>query len=200
MVGQDYLDAIWDAVPDGAEPEAFAERRAFLLEHVTTAGTVVADVGAGEGAFSAALAAHGMHPIAVDVADEPLRRLRARFPEVTDVRRATAAAPLPLADGEAGAAWAGEVIEHVVDVGAFASELRRVVAPGGVLLLTTPGHPLGLRARLALRRRAFEDHFHPYADHLRFFTDSTLRMVLEDAGWARVAISRRGGRLFARAS
>jgi 2-polyprenyl-3-methyl-5-hydroxy-6-metoxy-1,4-benzoquinol methylase len=194
-----YLEDVWAAVPEGAEPEAFALRRDFLLAHLPRGARVV-DVGCGEGAFSAAMAAAGARPIAVDVADEPLRRLRARFPEVVDVRRARAGEPLPLDDGEAEAAWVGEVVEHVHDVGAFCSELRRVVRPGGPVLLTTPDHPLWLRLRLALDRRAFEDHFHPYADHVRFFTAATLERVLADAGFASVELRRRGGRLLARAA
>ena len=31
---QDWRDAVWRAVPEGAEPERFAARRAFLLAHV----------------------------------------------------------------------------------------------------------------------------------------------------------------------
>jgi 2-polyprenyl-3-methyl-5-hydroxy-6-metoxy-1,4-benzoquinol methylase len=196
MAGQAYLDAVWDAVPDGAEPEGFAARRAFLLAHVA-AGDRVLDVGCGEGAFAAALAGHGARPVCVDVADEPLRRLRARHPELADVRRAVAGEPLPVADGEVDAVWAGEVLEHVVDVGAFATELRRALRPDGTLLLTTPDHPRRLLARFALRPRAFDAHAHPYADHLRFFTRRTLRTVLEDAGFGGVAIEARGGRLHA---
>jgi 2-polyprenyl-6-hydroxyphenyl methylase/3-demethylubiquinone-9 3-methyltransferase len=196
MAGQDYLDAVWDAVPEGAEPEHFAARREFLLAHVA-AGQTVLDVGAGEGAFSAALAEHGATPIAVDVADEPLRRLRARFPQLADVRRATAGAELPVADREVDAVWAGEVVEHVVDVGAFATELRRVLRPGGVALVTTPDHPWRLRARWALVPRSFEEHVWPYADHLRFFTRRTLRTVLEDAGFADVTITTVHGHLHA---
>jgi 2-polyprenyl-6-hydroxyphenyl methylase/3-demethylubiquinone-9 3-methyltransferase len=193
-----YAEDVWAAVPEGAEPEAFALRRDFLLAHLP-AGARVLDVGCGEGAFSAAMAAAGARSVAVDVADEPLRRLRARFPQLDDVRRAHVGAPLPLADGEVDAAWAGEVIEHVVDAGAFCSELRRVVRPGGPLLLTTPDHPLRLRLRLAVSARAFEEHFHPYADHLRFFTARTLTRVLADAGFERVEVRRRGGRLLTRA-
>jgi ubiquinone/menaquinone biosynthesis C-methylase UbiE len=196
VTGQDYLDAVWDAVPAGAEPELFAERRAFLLDHVGP-GDVVADVGCGEGAFAAALAERGARPIAVDVADEPLRRLRARFPQLTDVRRARAGEPLPLADGEASAAWAGEVLEHVVDVGALTTELRRVVRPGGTLVLTTPDHPRRLLLKLALRPRAFDEHVWPYADHVRFFTRRTLAMVLGDAGFADVTITTAHGHLHA---
>ena len=191
MAGQDYLDAVWDAVPEGAQPEAFGERRAFLLDHVA-AGARVLDVGCGEGAFSAAVAEAGGVPIAVDVADEPLRRLRERFPQVADVRRAEAGRPLPVDDGEAELVWAGEVIEHVVDAGAFASELRRVTRPGGTILVTTPDH--ALRTRLALlSARRFEAHFAPYADHLRFFTRRTLREVLGEGTDVRA----RRGRLFA---
>ena len=196
MTAQDYLDAVWDAVPEGAEPELLAERRAFLLAHVRP-GQLVADVGCGEGAFSAALADHGARPVAIDVADEPLRRLRGRFPQLADVRRAHPGEELPLADGEADAVWAGEVIEHVVDVGAFATELRRVLQPGGTLVLTTPDHPRRLLLRFALRSRAFEEHVWPYADHLRFFTRRTLAFVLKDAGFGDVTITTAHGHLHA---
>ena len=196
MAGQAYLDAVWDAVPEGAEPELFAERCELLLDHVEP-GDRVLDVGCGEGAFSAQMAKAGARPIAVDVADEPLRRLRVRFPEITDARRATAGEPLPLEDGEADAAWAGEVIEHVVDVGAFCTELRRVVKPGGPLVLTTPAHTRRLLVRFALRPAAFEEHVWPYADHVRFFTARTLRMVLTDAGFEHVELTTRHGHLHA---
>ena len=196
MAGQPYLDAVWEAVPEGAEPELFAERRTFLLDHVEP-GDLVLDVGCGEGAFAATIAAAGATPVCVEVADEPLRRLRARFPDLGDVRRAVAGEELPVGDREVDAVWAGEVIEHVVDVGAFATELRRVLKPGGPLVLTTPDHPRRLLAQFAADPHAFDEHFHPYADHLRFFTTRTLRAVLDDAGFATVAIEAHHGHLHA---
>jgi cyclopropane fatty-acyl-phospholipid synthase-like methyltransferase len=196
MAGQAYLDAVWDAVPEGAEPELFAERRTFLLDHVEP-GDVVLDIGCGEGAFAAAMAERDATPICVEVADEPLRRLRARFPQLTDTRRAVAGEDLPVADREVDAVWAGEVVEHVVDVGAFLTELRRVLKPGGPLVLTTPDHPRRLLAHFAADPHAFDEHFHPYADHLRFFTDRTLRTVLDDAGFATVDLHAEHGHLHA---
>ena len=187
MADQSYIDAVWDAVPEGAEPELFALRRTFMLDHVEP-GDVVLDVGCGEGAFADAIAGLDATPVCVEVADEPLRRLRARFPHLTDARRAIAGEPLPVADAEVDAIWAGEVIEHVVDVGAFASELRRVLRPGGPLILTTPDHNRALLARFAANPHLFEEHFSPYADHLRFFTARSLTMVLEDAGFASVEV------------
>ena len=51
-------DAIWEALPADAQPERFAERRAFLLAHVR-AGERVLDLGCGAGEFSVALAQAG---------------------------------------------------------------------------------------------------------------------------------------------
>jgi SAM-dependent methyltransferase len=196
---QRYVDSVWEAVPEGAEPERFAERRRFLLDRVA-AGQRVLDVGCGEGFFAQALLEHGAEPVAVDVAAEPLRRLRARFPAVADARQAPPEGPLPLADDEVDAVWAGEVLEHVVDVGAWLAEVRRVLRPGGRLLLTTPDHPRRLLLRLALSPRAFDEHFSPYADHLRFFSRRTLRGVLEDAGFAGVGVAGARGTLLVSAT
>ena len=55
--------------------------------------------------------------------------------------------PLPLEDNSFDVVWASEVIEHVADTGRWLSEVRRVLKPGGRLLLTTPSHG---RLRVAL--------------------------------------------------
>jgi cyclopropane fatty-acyl-phospholipid synthase-like methyltransferase len=197
VADQTYLDAVWEAVPEGAEPELFDVRRTFLLDHVEPGDTVL-DVGCGEGAFADAIAGLDATPVCVEVADEPLRRLRERFPHLAETaRRATAGEPLPLADEEVDAVWAGEVVEHVVDVGAFLSELRRVLKPGGPLVLTTPDHSRALLARFAANPHLFDEHFSPYADHLRFFTERTLEMALRDAGFAAVEIRSEHGHLLA---
>jgi ubiquinone/menaquinone biosynthesis C-methylase UbiE len=196
VADQSYIDAVWEAVPEGAEPELFAERRTFLLDHVEPGDTVL-DVGCGEGAFAEAIAGLDATPVCVEVADEPLRRLRARFPHLVNTRRATAGEPLPLADDEVDAVWAGEVVEHVVDVGAFLTELRRVLKPGGPLILTTPDHNRALLARFAANPHLFDEHFSPYADHLRFFTERTLAMALEDAGFEQRDLRSEHGHLMA---
>jgi 2-polyprenyl-3-methyl-5-hydroxy-6-metoxy-1,4-benzoquinol methylase len=168
-------------MPANARPERFELRRDFLLAHVR-AGETLLDVGCGAGEFSAALAAAGATPIAVDVAREALRRARERTPGL-DARLWLPGDPLPLEDNRADAIWAGEVIEHVADVAPWLSELRRVLRPGGALLLSTPHHGPGTLLTLALSRRRFERHFEPRSDHVRFFSPRTLRALLDDLGF-----------------
>lgn len=174
-------DAIWESLPADAEPERFALRRRFLLEHVQPGATVL-DLGCGAGQFSAALTEAGAAPIGVDVAREALRRAGARLPDL-DLRVWEEGEPLPLEDCSVDAVWAGDVVEHVADVAPWLSEVRRVLRPGGTLLLTTPHHgPLTMLA-LALSPRRFAEHFEPRSDHLRFFSPRTLRELLDDLGF-----------------
>ena len=76
---QDWRDAVWSAVPEGADPERFAARRDFLLAGVA-AGRRVLDLGCGDGAFAAELIGAGCVVTMADVAGEALRRARGRAP------------------------------------------------------------------------------------------------------------------------
>ncbi len=155
------------------------------------------DVGCGAGLFTIALAGARTHPVGVDVAAEPLRRARRDHPELE--LQLYAGGRLPFADAEFDVAWVGEVLEHVADGLELLDEVRRVLAPGGRLLISTPDHPRRLVWRLALDRRAFERHFDPRSDHVRFFTARTLVLLLEEASFSPIDMARRGGTLLVRA-
>jgi 2-polyprenyl-3-methyl-5-hydroxy-6-metoxy-1,4-benzoquinol methylase len=191
MPSRAYHEAIWDTLPAGLEPSDFALRRSFLLEHVH-AGERVLDVGCGEARFTAELARAGARAVGVDVAAEPLRRARARHPEL-DLRATGGESAWELQDASFDAVWAGEVIEHVADTAAWLSEVRRVLRSGGNLLLSTPEHGRLTLMRLALSRRAFANHFDPLGDHLRFYSRHTLTALLEEFGFERVHVRRAGG-------
>jgi 2-polyprenyl-3-methyl-5-hydroxy-6-metoxy-1,4-benzoquinol methylase len=178
----DWREAVWRAVPEGAEPERFAARRAFLLDRVAP-GARVLDLGCGDGAFAAALLGAGCVVTMADVAEEALRRARARAPGAEAVKLAEGE-PLPFAEDAFDVVWAGEVLEHVADVVGLLAEVRRVLRWGGRLLVTTPWH-----GRVVVTTDA---HFDPRADHLRFFSARTLRAVLEDAGFNEIEIRRAG--------
>jgi len=187
---QDWREAVWRAVPEGAEPERFAARRDFLLAHVH-AGQRVLDLGCGDGAFAAELIDAGCVVTMADVAGEALRRARARAPGAEAVQLVEGA-PLPFAEDAFDVVWAGEVLEHVADVVGLLAEVRRVLRWGGRLVVTTPWH-----GRLVV---ATDAHFDPRADHLRFFSARTLRAVLADAGFASAQVRRAGRGLHATAT
>jgi 2-polyprenyl-3-methyl-5-hydroxy-6-metoxy-1,4-benzoquinol methylase len=195
MPSRPYHESLWEGVPAGLEPPDFDLRRRFLLERVV-AGERVLDVGCGEGWFAVELARAGAAVMGIDVAEEPLRRARERgaglSPEL-DLRLVDADGPWPVDDASFDAVWAGETIEHVADTGGWLSQARRVLRPGGRLLLSTPAHGRLRVLWLALSRRAFEAHFDPRADHLRFYTRSGLTRLLSEFGFQEVSVRAAAG-------
>jgi 2-polyprenyl-3-methyl-5-hydroxy-6-metoxy-1,4-benzoquinol methylase len=191
MSSRAYHEALWEAVPGGVRPPEFALRRQFLLEHVH-AGERVLDVGCGEGWFASELARAGASVVAIDVAEEPLRRARDQRAGL-DLRLIDVCGTWPLDDASVEVVWAGETIEHVADTAGWLSEVRRVLSPGGRLLLSTPNHSrLGV-LWLAFSRRAFEAQFDPLADHLRFYTPLGLTRLLEEFRFQDVAVRAAAG-------
>jgi len=193
MSSREYHEALWQGVPAGLEPSDFALRRRFLLGRVQT-GARVLDVGCGDGRFAAELARAGARVVGVDVAEEPLRRARARHPRLDlDLRLIPAAGAWDIEDASFDAVWAGEVIEHVQDTATWLSEVRRVLRSGGSLLLSTPAHERLTLMRLALSRRTFACHFDPRGDHLRFYSRATLGLLLADFRFTEIELQAAGG-------
>jgi 2-polyprenyl-6-hydroxyphenyl methylase / 3-demethylubiquinone-9 3-methyltransferase len=174
----ELYEGVWEGVREGAPPTLAAQRLAFLRRHLHR-GERVLDVGCGEGWFTQALSEQGVAVVGADVAREPLRRAAARCGTL-DLRLIDEQRGWPFADAEFDLIWAGEVIEHVADTASWLSELRRVLRPGGALLISTPAHDLLRRLALAVLPNAFEAHFDPRADHLRFYTRGSLRALLQD--------------------
>jgi 2-polyprenyl-3-methyl-5-hydroxy-6-metoxy-1,4-benzoquinol methylase len=179
-------------VPAGSTPREFVLRRRFLLERVRP-GERLLDVGCAEGWFASELARAGVRVVGADVAEEPLRRARERDPGLDLRLLDDDDDPWPLEDASFDAVWAGETIEHVADTARWLSEVRRVLRPGGRLLLSTPDHGRLAVLWLALSRRAFETHFDPLADHLRFYTRATLTRLLGELGFQEVSVRSAAG-------
>ncbi len=203
MPARGYHESLWEAIPEGLPPSDARLREAFLLDHIAEAGARlgrvprVLDVGCGEGHFAAALLRAGAEVVGCDIAAEPLRRARSRHPAL-DLRLVESEAPLPLEDTSFDLVWAGETIEHVADTAQWLSELRRVLRSGGLLLISTPDHGPLSRLWIGLSRAAFQAHFDPRADHLRFYTRQLLADLLADFGFVDVAVTNVGGMPLAR--
>lgn len=107
-----------------------------IVEWGLGAGPPVLDLGAGPGAFVAPLHRWFGGPV---VAVEPSPAMRAEAVAGGAAAEAwyldATAERLPLRDGSIGVAWLSTVVHQLDDVAAAAAELRRVVRPGGAVLV-----------------------------------------------------------------
>jgi SAM-dependent methyltransferase len=96
----------------------------------------IVDIGAGAGGVTERLRGAGLDPVAVEGSGELSRACRARGLPV--VRAVTAG--LPLATSSASAVTLLDVIEHLDDPVPSLREARRILKPGGVLVVSVPAH------------------------------------------------------------
>jgi ubiquinone/menaquinone biosynthesis C-methylase UbiE len=196
---RDYYEDLWEGLAGELEPPLLGPRLAFLRDEVRP-GDQALDLGCGAGDFTAALVEAGAQTTGADVAEAALARARAAHPEL-DFRLVPIDGPLPFADNEFDLVWASEVIEHVADTARWLSEVRRVLAPRGRLLITTPSH-----GRLLLAVGGIERYSEPLGDHLHLYSKRSLRSLLEEFGFAGIEVRAVDGlpllrrSLFARAS
>lgn len=102
-------------------------------------GRDVLDLGCGSGYGTHRIAAVAAHATGVDVAPDAVEFARARY--VSDnlaYRVVPQSGPLPFADASFDVVLSFQVIEHVSDTRAYLEEARRVLRPGGTLVLITP--------------------------------------------------------------
>jgi SAM-dependent methyltransferase len=183
---KDYYEDLWERLPAELETPDWELRRGFLLGGLHPRDRVL-DLGSGAGDFTAEIAGVAPRVVGVEVAEAAVARARARHPEL-DFRDTPIDGPLPLEDGAFDVVWASEVIEHVADTARWLSEIRRVLVPGGRLLLTTPSH-----GRLRLALAGIERFSEPLGDHLHLYATRSLKGVLEEFGFGEVRVRLAGG-------
>jgi SAM-dependent methyltransferase len=183
---KDYYEELWAALPAELDPPDWELRREFLISEVRS-GDRVLDLGCGDGAFTDLASEAGAQAVGAEVAEAALDRARARHPGL-EFLLVPIDGPLPFEDSRFDLVWASEVIEHVADTARWLSEVRRVVAPRGRLLITTPSH-----GRLRLALGGIERFSEPLGDHLHLYTSRSLRKLLEEFGFAEVRVRTAAG-------
>jgi SAM-dependent methyltransferase len=145
----------------------------LFLEHIPP-GSRVLDAGCGRSLFTEI---RPDWPFQIVAADVDFDLIASRKAEFADVRWLVGdALPLPFRDGSFGALFAGELVEHLADPEPALVEFRRVLKPGGTLILTTPN-----RLRLANRVDRSERPYSP--DHLSELSYDEVQALLLASGF-----------------
>jgi len=142
------------------------------LRCVGTSSQTVLDLGSGTGRFSGVLS-NALDATVIGV--EPSHKMRqVAQSELThpDVRFVAGSADaIPLHSGSCDVAWLSQIVHHLIDLPAVAAELRRVLAPGGKVLIRN-----NFKGRLAEFSRFYEffpsclsvdEARHPSVDRVR---------------------------------
>ena len=112
-------------------------RQVYLLARRYPSECIL-DIGCGDGAFALRLreACSAERACGVDISAAAAELARGRGIEATAIDVGSEALPYP--DATFDLVFAGEIIEHLFDTDHFLREVRRILRPTGVFILTTP--------------------------------------------------------------
>ncbi len=142
MTASDYDDfaQAYSAENESNLFNAYYERPAMLGLLGDISGRRVLDAGCGSGPLTAAMRDKGAVVTGIDASAGMVDLARQRLGEGADLRVADLAAPLPFADGEFDVVVASLVLHYLEDWTGALGELRRVLKPGGRLMVSV-NHP-----------------------------------------------------------
>lgn len=110
----------------------------YLLACKLAAGKVVLDIASGEGYGSAMLAKTANKVIGVDISNEAIMHAQEKYQAENLSFRLGSCSAIPLEDGSVDMVVSFETIEHHNEHDAMMREIKRVLRPGGVLVISSP--------------------------------------------------------------
>jgi SAM-dependent methyltransferase len=191
------LDAIRGRLPTRAHHDYFDQhRRRYaaalrLLDRFAVAGDVL-EIGAAPAHFTALLQAAGYHPVGIDL--DPARHDGVIAALGLDIRGCDVERhALPFPDARFTCVVAMEILEHLrIDPLFTLAEINRVMAPGGMLVLTTPNLYAAQNVARFLAGRGINDAVSEFQKlraighmgHIREYRRGEVRRFLETSGFA----------------
>jgi SAM-dependent methyltransferase len=164
------------------------QHREDLLTRISTDAKSILEFGCGEAPLGAALKARQKCRV-VGIEIDP-RAAAVAQKRIDDVFLGDAREIIAIIEEKFDWIIGGDIVEHLDEPWSFLSELRRVSAPGGHLLLSIPN--LANAAVVADLLRGRFDYVYmglTCVGHLRFFTRRTIEEMLTIAGWGTVEIT-----------
>jgi 2-polyprenyl-3-methyl-5-hydroxy-6-metoxy-1,4-benzoquinol methylase len=121
----------------GGQTEMEHLHRYMLARHLCR-GKDVLDIACGEGYGTALLGQAASTVIGVEVAEDAVAHAIANYARANLCFRRGDARRIPLDDGSVDVVVSFETIEHIDEQETFLAEVRRVLRPGGKLIVSTP--------------------------------------------------------------
>jgi SAM-dependent methyltransferase len=144
-------------VPGQVEPDLWNEHLArYVFAARFAAGRRVLDAGCGTGYGSAELARAAASVIGLDLSGEAIEWARRHYAAPAFLNGSCAMLPFPA--GAFDLVVAFEVIEHLHQQTSFLAECRRVLAPDGLLVVSTPNTLYYAEARADAGPNPFHEH------------------------------------------
>ncbi|MFI5297598.1 MAG: class I SAM-dependent methyltransferase [Polyangiales bacterium] len=169
--------------------EYYGQQRGEILERVPRTTKRLLDVGCANGAFGKTVKdSLGAEVWGIEILAPAAEVAATRLDRVLNTDANAALAQLPLQHFDC--ITFNDVLEHLVDPGALLRDIKKHVAPGGVLVASIPN----VRQYQVLFDLAVKGNF-DYADsgildrtHLRFFTLKSIRKFFDSAGYRIVSV------------
>ena len=191
-----YYDEFWS----GEKERVYRPEPALwsLIENAVVDNPDCLDVGCGSGnSYARLVVERARSYVGVDVSENAVKAAQAAG---LDARVIGDAAELPFDDESFDVAICVEVLEHLFAPHNAAAEIHRVLRPGGRLVASVPN-----LAYWRMRANAIFGRWNPLGDelaieqpwrdpHIRFFTPSVMRRMLDMAGFSEIDVGAHGGR------
>ncbi|MCX6610574.1 MAG: methyltransferase domain-containing protein [Acidobacteria bacterium] len=124
----------------------------------------VIDLGCGSGYGSAELAKKAESVVGVDVSEEAIAEAKVEYTAANLQFQVASLEQLPFTDGSFQLGVCFEVIEHLTEYRTLLAEARRVLAPGGQLVISTPNIKFYAESRKLNGPNPFHEHEFSYEE------------------------------------
>ncbi len=154
----------------------------------------VFELGCGNGSVANWMRSRGIEVTGVDASESGIDHGRRAYPGIR-LEVGTAYDDLAATYGQFPVVVSLEVVEHLLFPRKFARTIVDLLEPDGMAIISTPFHGYLKNLAMALTGR-LDAHFSALWDggHIKFWSEQTLRKLLEEAGLERIRF-RRAGRI-----
>jgi ubiquinone/menaquinone biosynthesis C-methylase UbiE len=155
-------------------------RYALACEFVK--GKKVLDIASGEGYGSNLLSKNAEHVTGVDISEEAVSHANDKYAKGSNlIYKVGSASKIPLDDASVDIVTSFETLEHTTEHDEFLSEIKRVLVPGGLLIMSTPDtvpykvrEPINPYHVKELTTQEFEQLINRYFENSEFFAQRCL--------------------------